>query len=367
LGSARWLPYLLFGLIAGVLVDRYRRQPVLVGADLLHAGLLALIPLSAATQILNMPILIAIVLVFGAVSLAYDAAHQSFLPSLVPTRLLTPANARLEQSSAVAQTCGPIIGGWLIRIIGAPLAIVVDAVSYLISGLIVARLRVCERADRPEPVERNLLAEMREGLSWVYGHPMLAPLALASHAWFLFSAMVSTVYVLDVLDELGFDAAALGVTFALSGVGAVIGSSLSDHAGRRYGVGPAIIARRWLTPAGYALIPLAHNGTTGLALLCAGQFLFGLSIGIDSPLEMGLRQSVTPDRLLGRMNATMRSLNRAAIVIGAPVGGVTTAWLGIRTTLWIAVVGLMVSAFALTASNFRHAQLNSSSQTGDHG
>jgi MFS family permease len=158
LGAARWLPYLMFGLVAGVLVDRYRRRPILVGADLVRAGLLTLIPLLAAVQALRMPVLIALVLVFGAVSLAYDAAHQSFLPNLVPTRLLTPANARLEQSSAVAQTFGPVIGGWLIRMVGAPLAILADAASYLVSGLVVARLRVCERSDPPKYADRNLRA-----------------------------------------------------------------------------------------------------------------------------------------------------------------------------------------------------------------
>jgi predicted MFS family arabinose efflux permease len=173
--------------------------------------------------------------------------------------------------------------------------------------------------------------------------------------------MVSTVYVLFVIDELGFDAAALGLTFAVGGLGAVIGSSVAERAGLRFGVGPAIVACRWSMPAGYALIPLAHNGITGLVLLlCAAQFLFGLSIGVDSPLEMGYRQSVTPDRLPGRMNATMRSLNRAAIVIGAPVGGALAAWLGTRAARWVAVAGLLLAALALTASNFRDARLNSS-------
>jgi predicted MFS family arabinose efflux permease len=220
--------------------------------------------------------------------------------------------------------------------------------------------RVCERSDPPKYADLNLHAELRKGLTWVYGHRMLAPLALASHAWFLCTAMVSTVYVLFVIDGLGFDAAALGLTFAVSGVGAVIGSSVAERAGARFGVGPAIVACRWSTPAGYALIPLAHNGITGLFLLCSTQFLFGLSIGVDSPLEMGYRQSVTPDRLLGPMNATMRSINRAAIVIGAPVAGVLAAWLGTRATLWVAVAGLLLAALALTASNFRDARLNSS-------
>jgi MFS family permease len=355
LGAARWLPYPLFGLIAGVLVDRHRRRPVLVGGDLARAMLLGAIPLLATVDLLSMPLLIGLMLVFGAMSLLYDAAHQSYLPRLVPGRLLIDANARLEQTSSVAQTGGPLIAGWLVKVIGAPAAIGVDAVSYLVSGLVLATLRTPEP---PVPVQRRSLGrELREGVSWVYRHRMLGPFALTSHAWFLFNSMVTTVYVFYALEVLGVDAFGLGVTYALAGVGAVLGATVSGLAGRRFGVGPAIIAMRWLLPAAYVLIPLATPGSTGLVLLCAAQFLFGLSLGVDSPLEMGYRQAATPDRLQGRMNATMRSLNRGAIVVGAPLGGLLADHAGIRPTLWVAVAGLAVQALALSLSPFRHARL----------
>ncbi|RJO73314.1 SgcJ/EcaC family oxidoreductase [Nocardia panacis] len=147
LRAAQWLPYLLFGLFAGVLVDRYRRKPVLlVAADISRAGLLALIPLAAYAHALRMWLLIAVVFVFGAASVLYDAAHQSFLPSLVPPELLTRANARLEQSSSVAQVAGQAMAGLLIKVAGSAAAVLADAVSYLISGLVLARMRVDERA-----------------------------------------------------------------------------------------------------------------------------------------------------------------------------------------------------------------------------
>ncbi len=139
LNGARWVPYLLFGLVAGVLVDRYRRRPVLVGADLARAVLLGLIPVLAWADRLTMPALVAVVTAFGALSLLYDAAHQSYLPRLVPRELLTQANARMEQSAAVAQTTGPVLAGFLVKAVGAPLAILVDAASYLVSGLVLAR------------------------------------------------------------------------------------------------------------------------------------------------------------------------------------------------------------------------------------
>ncbi|MFE9745290.1 MFS transporter [Saccharothrix saharensis] len=356
LEAARWLPYLLFGLVAGALLDRRRRLPVLVGTDLARAVVLALIPLTAFTGTLTMPLLLALVVVFGTLSLFYDAAHQSFLPLLVPTERLTDANARLEQTRAAAQGLGPLVGGALVKVIGGPLAVLVDAVSYLVSGLVLATLRTPERPVET-PVRRDLRGEVEEGLRWVYGHEVLRPLAIGSHAWFLCTSMVTAAYTVLVLDELGFDAFLFGVTFAVGGVGGLLGASLSGPAGRRFGAGPVMVAARWLTPVGYALVPFATSSTTGFVLLCAAQFVFFLSAILDSPVEMAYRQSITPDRLMGRMNATTRSVNRGMIVFGALLGGVSADWLGNRFAVWTAVVGLLGTAAGMTFSAVRKARL----------
>jgi MFS family permease len=359
LNAARWLPYLLFGLLAGAVVDRYRRQPILVGADLARAVVLGVIPLCAALDVLTLPVLIAVVLVFGALSLVYEAAHQSFPPALVPGPLLTSAYARLEQTSAVAQTGGPVVAGALVKLIGAPLAILIDAVSYLASGILLATLRTPVSESKPEAGRpRNLRLEIREGLSWVYRNSTLGPLALTSHLWFVCQGMITTIYVLFVLNGLGMSPVLLGVTYALSGIGSVLGATSSGWIGRRFEVGPAIIACAWFSPAAYLLIPLAGANTSGLVLLCVAQFIFGVSLGITSPIEMGYRQSITPAGLLGRMNATMRSVNRGAIVIGAPLGGLLADHLGYRPALWIGVGGMVVQALWLHLSKFRHARLS---------
>lgn len=359
LNAARWLPYLLFGLIAGVIVDRYRRQPLLVGADFARAFVLGIIPLAAALDILSLPLLIAVVLVFGTLSLAYDAAHQSFAPSLVPAGLLTPAAARLEQTSAVAQTGGPVSAGAMIKLLSAPVAILVDAVSYLISGILLATVQtrtpeVAESTDQP----RDLRREIGAGLRWVYHNSTLGPLALTSHLWWFFQGIFTTVFVLYVLNTLHLSVFLLGVTYACSGIGSMIGATASGWLGRRLQVGPAMIAAGWLVPIAFLLVALAGSDSVGVVLLCAGMFLFGLSVGLDSPIEMGYRQSITPAELLGRMNATIRSLNRAAVVIGAPVGGLLADRLGYREVLWIAVIGMVVKSLLLQLSPFRHARLD---------
>jgi MFS family permease len=368
LNAAGFAPYLLFGLVAGVVSDRYRRKPLLVGADLGRAVLLCAIPALYLGDLLSLPVLMLLVAAIGTLSLFFDAANQAFLPSLVPARLLTSANARLEQSGAVAQAAGPLLAGVLIKAVGAPLAIVVDAASYLVSGLMLATVRVQEVGSRAAE-RRGVLTELREGISWVYRHRMLAPMAVSGHLWFLSHSVLTTVYVLYLLrgpqsGGLGLDEFQLGVTYACAGAGAVLGGAAANPCGNRFGAGRSIVGSRALMPVPWLLIVLAIPGPVGWTMVIAGQFLFWVSMGLESPIEMAYRQCVTPDRLQGRMNTTMRSLNRGAIVVGAPVGGLLADATTYRTALWVGIAGLVASATFLGLSPFRHARLADRVPTG---
>ncbi|ONI80004.1 MFS transporter [Actinosynnema sp. ALI-1.44] len=356
LNAARWAPYLVLGLVAGVLVDRYRRKPVLVATDLGRAALLCVIPALAFADLLTFPALAVVVFAFGVLSLLFDAADQSFLPRLVPAELLTLANARLEQSDAAAQTAGPVLAGGLLKVVGAPVAFLFDAVSYLVSGLLLASIRVTEPAPRHHE-RRPMLAELREGLAYVYQHRMLAPVALSSHVWFLAHSMLGTVYIAYGLFELRLGEFWLGVTVACASVGAVLGGAFADRAGRRFGAGPVSIAAHVVMPVAWVLVPLAESGAAAVVLLAAAQFITWLTMGAASPNEMSYRQSVTPDRLQGRMNTTIRSLNRGMIVIGAPLGGIIADTAGFRTALWTGIAVLVGAALILIWSPFRHARL----------
>jgi MFS family permease len=362
LNSARWLPYLVFGLLAGVLADRLRRRPVLVATDLGRAVLLGLIPLLAWLEHLSIPVLMVFMIAFGLLSLMNDAAHQSFLPQLVPKRLLGPANARLQQSATAAQASGPVVAGGLISWLGAPVAVLVDAVSYLVSGVLTATIRAAD--PKPVPDQGNppsVVREARAGLAWVYGHRMLRSLALTTHSWFLFSSMLGTIYVPFLLLRLGLSPFAVGVTFGLAGLGGLLGSSLSTRIAGRLGISATIAGSRLHEAVGFALIASAPASTDASsewptwAMVGAGQILFGFGLGTEGPVEMSYRQSITPDRLQGRMNSTMRSLNRAAIVVGAPAGGLLADLLGYRPALWIGITGLALGVVALGLSPFRYA------------
>ncbi len=242
--AAGWLPYLLFGVLTGVLVDRARRRPLLVVTDLARGVLLLAVPVLAVSHHLQLPVLIVVMVMFGALSLVNDAAFQSFVPRLVPAGLLTPAHARLDQSDAVAQTSGPALAGGLVSLLGAPWAVLVDAASYLVSGVLIARITVVEPPPPPRPVTRGgVRAEAREGLRWVYTHPTLRSFAVGTHAWFVFNGVAGAVLV-------PFALRTLGLTPGSGWPCPRPGSGACSAASPRRGSGPSSGPAGWSSPAG---------------------------------------------------------------------------------------------------------------------
>jgi predicted MFS family arabinose efflux permease len=213
-------------------------------------------------------------------------------------------------------------------------------------------------------LDKHLGEQIKEGLRWVYRHRYLSTMAFNGHAWFLFHSMVGTVLVTFALTELGLNASTLGIVLTSAGIGAVFGTTISTHAGKRWGIGRCIAFSRVLyCPAVILMVlapPVEHGFhlTNTLLMIGFGQFLYGFAMGIEGPLEMGYRQSITPMQLQGRMNATMRSVNRSMIVIGAPLGGLIADAFGIRTALWVAAVGLAVVGVWFMFSPMRNAQFD---------
>ena len=256
--AARWFPYMLFGLVAGVLVDRARRRPLLVVTDLGRGILLLAVPVLAMTRQLNVVWLMALMAMFGLMSLVNDAAFQAFVPRLVPPKLLTPAHARLDQSDAVAQTSGPVLAGGLISLVGAPVAVLVDAVSYLVSGFLLLSVTVTEPASHPVSAQ-GVRGEAVEGLRWVYHHATLRPLALTTHAWFLCSAVTGAVLIPFALQTLGLSPFGLGLALAAAGVGGLLGSLAAVRLGMRFGAGRVVIACRAATALAWVLAALSTD------------------------------------------------------------------------------------------------------------
>ncbi|GAB2504302.1 MFS transporter [Promicromonospora xylanilytica] len=371
--AARWVPYLVLGLVLGAVVDRWQRRPLLITTDLVRGLLLGSVPLLWWAGVLDVPVLAAFMVVLGLASLLNDAASQSFLPRLVPRTALVRANARLDQTGAVAQASGPAIGGALTTALGAPLAVLVDSATYLFAAFAVWRAKVPEPDSTRTTARRDgggvrlgarrLLEDIREGMRWVYRHTMLAPLALATHGWFLCNGVVTTVLAPFALVGLGLSAFQLRLALAAAGVAGLGGALLSERAGRIWGAGPTVVVAMAVMAPAWALVALTPAGGAGtaatwlsVATIAVGQGLYGLGMGLENANSMGYRQAVTPDRLQARTNTTIRSLNRAMLVIGAPLGGLLADHLGYRPALWLGVAGFTLVAVLLGVSRFRAAR-----------
>ncbi|GAA1118653.1 MFS transporter [Arthrobacter flavus] len=379
--AARWAPYLLFGLLAGIWVDRFRRRTVLIAGDLGRGIVLALLCLLGVLGFLNVPAVMILIFIFGTLALMSDAAYQSFLPQLVPRPLLTRANARLQQSDTVTQTTGSAVAGGLVAVVTAPLALLLGAVTHFLSGAVLLSLKHPATNKPPVHTDGSLRRKIGEGLRWIYGHPRLRPLAWSSHAWFIGSAMMGTVLPALVLNDLKLGALGLGLVLSGAGVGSVVGTLISIRIGEKLGTGRTIVTARLIQPVALALIALSPliavavaDGPldvqtygpptewpvalwSAFAVAVGGQFLFWLSMGVEGPLEMGYWQAVTPDSLIARMSATRRSINRGMIVLGAPLGGAIATFSTSSVALWVAAGIMLLSALVLLFSKFRNANV----------
>ena len=360
--AARWLPYPLLGLFAGAWVDRHRRKPILVAGDFGRGAILVSVSLLGLGGWLTLPLLGAHIFAFGALSLAADAAFQSFTPELVPRQLLVRANARIEQSNSVAQTTGPALAGWFTQAVAAPAAILVDAASYFVSGVVIASIRQPPLPPSPAVTGDRLLRRIQEGLVWVYRHPRLGPFALTTHLWFLFNSMFGVVFTVYALRERELGPFAFGVVLACAGGGSVLGTLVTARIGDFLGSGRLMVFSRGIYPVAFLIIaaagfaPVGH--WTGVVAIGFGQFLIGIALGLEGPQEMGYQQAITPDRLMGRMSATRRSINRGMIVIGAPVGGLLAEKIGIRPTMGITAMGMALVVILMVGWGLHHARMD---------
>ncbi|MGW6173648.1 MFS transporter [Arthrobacter sp. NPDC055138] len=377
--AARWAPYLIFGLLAGIWVDRFRRRTVLITGDFGRGLILATLCLLGVLGFLNVPSVMVLMFGFGTLALMSDAAYQSFLPQLVSRPLLTRANARLQQSDTVAQTTGSAVAGGLVALVTAPFALLLGSITHFLSGAVLLSLKHAAANKPPLHRDGSLRRQIGEGLRWVYGHPRLGPLSWSTHAWFIGSAIMGTVLPALVLNDLRLGALGLGLILSSAGVGSVAGALISIRLGEWWGTGKTMIITRLVQPVALSVIalspliaavggPLNERASdfpaawpaalwAAFAVATGGQFLFWLSMGVEGPLEMGYQQAVTPDRLIARMSATKRSMNRGMIVVGAPLGGALATITSSSVALWAAAGVMLLSALVLMFSKFRTANV----------
>jgi MFS family permease len=353
-GMLGFLPFIIFALPAGVWVDRLRRRPILIFGDAGRAVLLATIPLAYAFDALTVWQLLAVQFAVGILTVFFDVAYQSYLPSLVSREHLVEGNAKLQLTVSVAQVGGPSLAGGLIAAITAPYAIVADAISYVISTAFLIPIRKQEvlperTADTPRPA---MLPELKEGVAWVVKNPFLRSIAACTATSNFFGGLAFAIFVLYAVRSLHLSAVQVGVVFAAGSVGAIVGALVVDRLQRAIGVGPAIVWTALCFSIGGLALPSAPKSFP-LPLLIAGFFVIQFGGVAYNVTQVSLRQGITPERLQGRMNAAVRWIVWGTIPLGTLAGGGLATAFGLHRALWIGAIGALFTFLFVALSPVR--------------
>lgn len=343
LDAARTIPFLLIALFAGVWIDRCRKRPILVATNLMKALLLGLIPLFAVLGVLCVEHLYIIAFATGVLTVFFDLAHVSILPTLVQPEQLVEANSKLMVSSSAAEISGQSFVGAIVEFLTAPFAFILDSVSLLLSALGFGLINKPEDV-RPRKSEGSLVRDLTSGIGIVFRNSYLRALALSAATYNLFEQIITTVIILYVTRDLGLGPAVLTFILATSSIGGVIGSLAADRVARRLGTGPAILTSMLIGCFITLLIPLAVGPVfVAAVLLTLRYFLSGIVAAISNIHVVSLRQAIVPREMQGRMNASYRFFIYGGIPIGALLGGFLGDMIGRWATLTIGAVGLLAS------------------------
>jgi MFS family permease len=342
------LPYPLLGLFAGVIVDRAKKLPLIVASDIGRGLALLSIPICAWFGVLNMAILYVVGFMIGAMTVIGWPAYQVFMTDRVGRQNLVEANAKIGVADSAAQLMGPGMAGALIQWLTAPFAILLDAVCFFVSAWMLRGIPPRE-SDLPKEIARSVKAEIREGLLAIWRNHTLRAMVWAIGTWQIFRHAFIAIVVLFCARELGFSAGHVGLLFMTAGLGSLAAAGLATPLNKRYGMGPVMLVGLAATGVAY-LVMAASTGPFWLASVIFGGGLFMLDLGamIFFINYLSLRQAVTPDRLLGRVTATMICLTVAT----APLGGLAGGWIaehhGLRAAMLFAGVGALLLAPLIT-------------------
>jgi MFS family permease len=346
------LAVLLVGLVAGAWVDRLRRRPLLIAADGVRAVLLLSIPFAALVGFLRMEQLYVVVFAEACLGALFDAAYPAYVPSLIGVERVVEGNSKLATSSSIAEIGGPGLAGALVQVVGAPIAILVDAISFVVSSISLLLIRSPEPDRPPRTATTPIRAEIAEGLQLVVRHRVLLPIALRSVLAHVAGSFYGVLYTLFLLQDLHLTPFLLGVVVSAGGVGALMGSFAAARVIARLGLGPALI---W-TAAGAAVLGVLTPLAQGSLLLATSMVFIPQLVGdglqtIEGVAELSLIQGLSPDRILGRVNATLEVFSHGiAYPIGALLAAAIAGTIGVRGGIAIGWAGMAISILFLVRS-----------------
>jgi MFS family permease len=355
LGVVEFVPFVLLTLPAGVWVDRLRRRPILIASDCGRAVALGSVPLAYAFGGLTLAQLYVVGFVTGVFTVFFDVSYQSYLPALVDKEHVIEGNAKLELSRAGSRVAGPTLAGVLVSVLTASYAVAVDAFSFVVSALCLMRIRKPE----PEPValvdRQPMRAEIATGLRYTWRHPLLRPLILQIGMGNFFNASISAILLVFAVRDLHLTATTIGVAFSVGNAGLLLGATIARRLAVSLGIGPTLICGAVGTGVAYLLLAVAPRHAA-IPLLALAQFVWSLGAVLYFVNGISLIQTITPDRLLGRVNASRRFAVWGVIPFGSLLGGALGTALGLRTAIWIGAVGASLSSIPLIVSPMRHVR-----------
>jgi MFS family permease len=356
LGALDGISVLVIGLLAGVLVDRVRRKPLMIATDIGRAFILSTIPLAALLGVLAIWQLYIVAALTGMLTVIFTVASPAYLPSLIPEESLVEGNSKLGMSDALAEIGGPAVAGPLVQLISAPFAILFDAFSFLFSACCLGLIHKPEPHPAIPEQRKSIWSDLIEGLRLVLKNPLLRSLAASAAVFSLFGNFIGALYALYVIRQIGAPPIFLGLLIATGGLSALLGAFIAERVIQRFGLGKTVGIGLFMYGATGLLIPLAGGSVTfALIPLFLSQLLGDVSVSIYFIAEVSLRQSIVPSNLLGRTNASMQFLSQGVAPLGALLAGILGGTLGLRFTILIGVLGVMLAGTWLLLSPVRKA------------
>ncbi len=336
------LPFILIGLFAGVYVDRLRRRPLLILADVGRALLMAAVPVLDLLGWLSMADLYLIQFLTGCLTVLFDVAYQSYLPSLIDREALNDGNGKMELTNAMSAVAGPSLGGILVRLLSAPVTLWINGLTYMVSVVSLVAIRTGE-STAPRAVPGGMRSQIREGMTTVLKNPLLAPIAGSTATANLFSSVTSTLFVLFAVHQLHVAAASIGLIYGLGSLGGVAGALLQPNLVRRLGLGSTIFGGTIVTGLSTLSIAIIPASPMAVPLLTLARMGIALGALVYNVSQVSLRQAITPGHLLGRMTASMRFIVWGTLPVGSLFGGLLGTQLGYRGALWVAGLGSLLA------------------------
>jgi MFS family permease len=345
LGTIEFLPFILFTLPAGAWVDRLRRRPIMIIGDTGRAIVLATIPVAYAAGALTIWQLYAVGFITGTLTVFFDVSNQSYLPSIVERNELVEGNSKLQISQSAAQIAGPGIAGFLIELVKAPFAIVVDSLSFVVSAFFVFLIRkpeppVVHPADETGEKRPSIFTEVREGLAFVLRNPSLRGISAGTGTSNLFGNLGFAIFPLYALDAayLGLSPGQLGIVFAIGNVGSLVGAVFANRIAKWFGLGPTIIGSLFLGSFFPLFVAIAPPHEAAIPFIAIGGIFGGVAQMVYNINQISYRQAICPPRMQGRMNATVRFLVWGTMPIGSVIGGILASTIGVHETIWIGAI-----------------------------